>query len=140
MSVDRSEGALFAVGKILHDFNVEVAVDFRIQDAVASELPYAAREKLVGRDVYGNLFSHILERLGPAQGQQLTFGLAHGFREVPGALDVHVGNGELDAAENLIDAFAALAVDFLGTLKTFFLRGQAAALWDMGSLLTKCLS
>ena len=31
------EGALFAVGKILHDFNVEVAVDFRIQDAVASE-------------------------------------------------------------------------------------------------------
>ena len=122
------EGALFAVGKILHDFNVEVAVDFRIQDAVASELPYAAREKLVGRDVYGNLFSHILERLGPAQGQQLTFGLAHGFREIPGALDVHVGNGELDAVENLIDAFAALAVDFLGTLKTFFLRGQAAAL------------
>ena len=122
------EGAFFAVGQVLHDLNIEVAVDFGIEDAVAPELAHATGQKLIRGDVDGHLFRHVLEGLGPAQGQQLAFGLAHGLRKIPGTLNIDVGDGELNAIQNLVDPFAAFTVDLFLALKTFFLRGKTSAL------------
>ena len=128
VGIGNLEGALRAMVQIAQHFAVEVAVDFRIQNAVTAELAHAAGEKLIGGDVHRDLFGHVLQSLGPAQGQKLAFRGLHGFGEVLGALHVHMGNGELVAFENLVHALTAGAIDLLVDDAIFLGREAGAAL------------
>ena len=55
--LERTLVTMFEAGQ---HFAVEVAVDFRVQNAVTAKLPHAARKKLVRRDPHGDLFRHVL--------------------------------------------------------------------------------
>ena len=119
------EGALVAVFEVGQHFAVKVAVDFGVQNAVTPKLAHAASNKLVGGDVNGHLLGNILEGLGPAQGQQFAFGFTHGFGEILGAFNVHMGQGKLVLFQNAINALAAIPVNaFINN--AIFLRGHAA--------------
>ena len=119
------EGALVAMLQVGQHFAVKVAVDFRIQNAVTAKLAHAASNKLVGGNVDGDFFGHVFQGLGPAQGQQFAFGFAHGFGEILGALNVHVGKAELVLFQNAVNALAPFTVNaFIDN--AFFLGGHAA--------------
>ena len=119
------EGALVAVFEVGQHLAVKVAVNFGVQNAVAAKLAHAASNKLVGGDVDGHLFGNVLEGLGPAQGQQFAFGFTHGFGEILGAFNVHMGQGKLVLFQNAINALTTITVNaFINN--AIFLRGHAA--------------
>ena len=64
----------------------------------------------------------------------LPFGPHHGFGEIPGALHIHVRQGELIAFKNPVDAFTPRTIDGSG-FDAFFLRRKAAAALDHDGLL-----
>jgi len=61
-------------------------------------------------DVDGDVLGDVLQRLGPAQGQVLAFGLLHRIGEVLGALDVDLGALHLETLHDAEDPLAALLV------------------------------
>ena len=94
--VFRADGGrrLFAGGQIAHRDVEEVAVEFRVQNAVTAYLGAgAAEKKLPVLHFHGHVSGDVHEGLGPAQNQRLTFGFLHGLGEIQGAF--HVDDGRL---------------------------------------------
>ena len=117
------EGALIAVVQVANHFAVKVTIYFRVEDSVTAKLADAASEELVRRNPDRDLFGYVFQSLGPAECEKLAFRLLHALGEPPGALDINERNGELVAFKNLVDTFAAPAVDCLVD-DAFFLRGK----------------
>ena len=105
---------------------VEVAVQFRIEDAVAAKAASTAGNQGIRIDIDSDLLCHILESLGPAQAEQLSFCLPHGFGEVEGTLHINAGYAELDPIADAKAALVALAVQ-CPCDDTFFLGSEATS-------------
>ena len=127
-------GGLLAGGQVAHGDVEEVAVQLRIEDAVAAELAAgAAEQELVFVDGDGDVLGDVHESLGPAKDEGLALGLGRGLGEVQGAFDVDDGGLPVKAPDHLEHALVGVFVlVFLAVAlgeDAVFLRGMAGALF-----------
>ena len=94
------------------NLTVEVSIDFRIEDTITSEHAYTTGKKLVRGNPNGNLFSDVFQGLGPAQRQQLPFGLAHGFGEIFCPFNIDMRSREASSVQDFINALTPITIDF----------------------------
>ena len=121
-----------AGGQIAHRDVEEVAVEFRVQNAVTAYLGAgAAEKKLPVLHFHGHVSGDVHEGLGPAQIQGLTFGFLHGLGEEQGAVRVDDGGHAVEGFQNVEKSLMLCAVGIVLArglvLKNFFLSGKSAA-------------
>ena len=115
------EGGLHPLGELLNGQIEEIPVQFGIENPVTSLVPGSADQELMVVDVDGHVLGDVLQRLGPAQGQVLAFGLLHRVGEVFGALDIDLGAQHLETFHDAEDPFPTLFV-FGPLARHFFLE------------------
>ena len=123
-------GGLLAGGQVAHGDVEEVAVEFRIQDAVTADLGTgAAEQQLTVFDFHGHVLGDVHERLGPAEHEGLPFGFLHGLGEVQGAFHVDDGGLSFKLGDEVEHAGMRVIVLVLFALlfvkDALFLRGMA---------------
>jgi hypothetical protein len=102
-------GGLGAGGEVAHRDVQEVAVQFRIENAVTAVATGATQKQLVVLDIYGHVLGDVTEGLGPAQDKRLSLGLLHGLGEIQRPFDIDAGLLSVEAFEHLENTTVCLA-------------------------------